>query len=80
VNSEALATVFAQALEIGRERVNEELAYNSIAEWDSTAHMALVAAIEQQFGVMLQTQEVLDLSSFGKAKEILARHGVRFDE
>jgi len=77
---EALREVFAAALEIAPERVNAELAYNSIEEWDSTAHMALVAAIEQRFGVMLQTQEVLDLSSFGKAAEILRRHGVAFDE
>jgi len=80
VSNEALVKAFAEALAIAPERINGDLAYNSIEEWDSTAHMALVAAIEQQFGVMLQTQEVLDLSSFDKAKEILCRHGIRFEK
>jgi len=80
VSNESLVKVFADALAIAPARINDQLAYNSIEEWDSTAHMVLVAAIEQHFGVMLETQEVLGLSSFDKAKEILGRHGIQFDK
>jgi acyl carrier protein len=51
------------------------LKFQSIPEWDSVGHMQLVAAIESTFDVMLETQEVLDLSSLAMAVEILKRHG-----
>ena len=51
------------------------LRFQSILEWDSVGHMQLIAAIESIFDVMLETQEVLDMSSFDKAVEILKRHG-----
>ena len=52
--------------------------FQSIPEWDSVGHMQLVAAIEGTFDVMLETQEVLDMSSLAMAVEILKRHGVEF--
>jgi acyl carrier protein len=54
------------------------LHFQDIPEWDSIGHMQLIAAIETCFDVMLETQEVLDLSGFDKAVEILARHGIAF--
>ena len=41
--------------------------------------MALVAAIEGEFNLMLDTDDILALSSVAKAREILARYGVSFD-
>ena len=51
------------------------LTYRGIPAWDSIGHMQLVAAIETAFDVMLETDQVIDLSSFGKALEILSAHG-----
>lgn len=56
-----------------------DLVYRGIPEWDSMGHMQLVAQLEQDFDVMLGTQEVIDLSSFKKTLEILKKHGVNFD-
>jgi acyl carrier protein len=56
----------------------ESLTYRGIPEWDSVAHMQLVAKIELAFDVMLPTEDVIAMSSFPKAREILARHGVAF--
>lgn len=78
MNVEKLQEIFAQSLEIDATQVVDELTYNSIPEWDSVAHMALVAEIEDQFDVMLDTDDVLDMSSFAKAKEILAKYEIEF--
>ncbi len=43
------------------------------------AHMALITAIEREFDVMLETNDVIEMSSVAKAKEILGRHGIEFD-
>lgn len=77
-NNSKLNDAFAQSLRIDLTRITDELTFNTIEEWDSVAHMALVTEIETVFDVMLDTDEILDLSSVVKAREILAKHGVTF--
>jgi acyl carrier protein len=72
----SIETLFAEALGIDPSRVSDALAYNSIKEWDSVAHMALIAMLEDHYAIMIETEDVIDLSSVGKAKEILAKYGV----
>jgi acyl carrier protein len=79
MNDAKLRDCFSQALGIPLEQVTDEVAYNSIKQWDSVGHMALVAALEGAFEIMLDTDDILALSSVGKAREILARYGVSFD-
>jgi acyl carrier protein len=78
MNEQKLRTIFAEVLGIPEEQVVDDLQYNSIPEWDSIAHMALVAAIDEAFDIMMDTDDVIDMSSFAKAKEILQKYGVEF--
>lgn len=77
-NEQKLRQVFSEALEIDITQITDELTYNTIPEWDSIAHMALIAEIDDQFDTMLDTDDVLDMSSFAKAKEILKKYDVVF--
>ena len=70
-NSEKYLKVFVDTLEIRSEEA-EGLKYNSIANWDSVGHMNLVAALEDAFDIMMDTDDIIDFSSFEKGKEILA--------
>jgi acyl carrier protein len=45
-------------------------------QWDSVGHMALVAELEDRFGIALETDDLIAMSSFAEALEILRRHGV----
>jgi acyl carrier protein len=75
-----LRRVFAEVLEISEDAVTPELAYRGVPQWDSVAHMALVAAIDTEFGTLLETDDVLDLSNFAVAVRILRdRHGIDGD-
>ena len=63
-------------------RVNSrghDLAYNSLKEWDSVAHMALVVELETEFDVMFDTDDILGMSTVARAREILTGLGVSFD-
>jgi acyl carrier protein len=51
--------------------------YRETVEWDSVAHMQLVTMLEDRFDIMLNTDEVLDMSSWDKILEIVGRHGIR---
>ena len=75
-NTERLINVFTQALAISVDIINDDLQYNSIKEWDSTAHMALVAKIESEFDIMMDIDDIIDMSSVGKSKEILSKYGI----
>ena len=77
-NSEKLHAAFAQSLNISIDKVTDTLAYNTIPEWDSVAHMALVTEIESAFEIMLDTDDIVDMSSVGKAKEILGKYNINF--
>jgi acyl carrier protein len=77
--ADKLHQCFSRALGIAPERVTDDLAYNTIKEWDSVGHMALVVELETEFGVMFDTDDILGMSSVGKAREILTRLGATID-
>ena len=79
MNDGKLKRCFTESLGIPLEQVTDSLAYNSIKEWDSVGHMALVAALESAFDIMLDTDDIVAMSSVGKAREILGKYGVAFD-
>lgn len=71
-----LQDVFIESLGLPADTDLERLQYNGIPEWDSIAHLSLIAGIDEAFDVMLDTEDVIEMSSFTKAKEILAKYGV----
>ncbi|HEY0931755.1 MAG TPA: acyl carrier protein [Gemmatimonas sp.] len=73
-----LREAFTTALELAPDADHEALAYRETPAWDSVAHMQLIVAIEGTFDVMLETEEVLALSSFPEARNILRKHGIAF--
>ncbi|MCL9662771.1 acyl carrier protein [Paenibacillus hunanensis] len=78
-NEQKLQQVFIEALGLPADTDVKSIAYNSIPEWDSIAHMALVAQMDDQFDIMLDTDHIIDISSFAKAKEVLGLYGVEFE-
>ncbi len=76
-NLEKLTKVFAETFGIDEAQV-AGLKYQSIEQWDSVGHMTLVAAIEDEFGIEMDTDDIIDMSSFEKAQEIVAKYGVEF--
>ena len=76
-NLEKYTNVFVETLQITAEQC-EGLQYQGVELWDSVGHMTLVAAIEDAFDIMLETDDIVDLSSFEKGKEILAKYNVEF--
>lgn len=78
-NLEKLKQAFVENVGVPPDTNWQELAYGSTPGWDSVAHMALVSGIENNFDVMLSTDQVINMSDFSKAKEIVASHGIVFN-
>jgi acyl carrier protein len=77
-NEQKFRNAFASSLNLDPSQVNEYLQYSTSPGWDSLAHMALVAALDSAFDIMLDTEDIIDMSSFSKAREILLKYGVTF--
>ncbi len=70
---------FAEAFEVDKKTISETLEYNGIPEWDSIGHMTLIAALEEKFDISIDTDDIIDFSSFNKGIEILKKYSVKFD-
>ena len=53
------------------EKFNEKLKYNDIPEWDSIGHMTLMSELEEGFNISMDTDDIIDFSSFKKGIQIL---------
>lgn len=77
-NIEKYAQVFCETFELDPEKL-PGLKYQSIENWDSVGHMSLVAALEDAFDIMMETDDIIDLSSYEKGMEILSKnYGIEF--
>tara|TARA_E500000331_G_scaffold99003_1_gene95772 strand:- start:199 stop:441 length:243 start_codon:yes stop_codon:yes gene_type:complete len=54
------------------------LKYQDIQEWDSIGHMTLISNLEEQFKISIETDDIVDFSSFKKGMEILKKYKVKF--
>lgn len=77
-NEGALQRAFRVGLALPQDVAVEQLVYNEIVEWDSIGHMQLVAEIEDAFDIMLDTDDIIDMSSYQKTKQILKKYDVDF--
>jgi len=76
MSSSVLVECFVEALGVDEEFVVDDLKYNSIAQWDSVAHMTLIAVLEDRFDIMLDTDDIIDMSSVANVKTILKKYEV----
>ena len=77
-NSEKYSQAFCESFQITEDKL-AGLKYQGVETWDSVGHMTLIAALEDAFDIMMETDDIIDLSSFEKGKEILAeKYDVEF--
>ena len=76
-NLEKYNQAFIEAFEV-TEDVLADLKYQDIPEWDSVGHMTLIALLEDAFGIMMETDDIIDFSSYEIGKEILGKYEIEF--
>jgi len=72
-NLEQYNQIFAEVFDVENTKL-DELTYQSVPLWDSVGHMNLIAALEEAFDIMMDTDDIIDLSSYKKGKEILTKN------
>ena len=74
-NLETYNNIFIETFEITEDQL-AGLEYQGIEAWDSVGHMGLIAALEDAFDIMMDTDDIIDLSSYEKGKEILKKYEI----
>lgn len=75
-NLEKYVAAFIEGLGVDESVVNSSLEYQSIDAWDSVGHMGLIAELENAFDIEMETDDIVDFSSFNAGKDILKKYGV----
>ena len=75
-NVDKYSNIFKTALNISDDKMSENLKYNEIEEWDSIGHMTLIAALEEEYKINLETDDIIEFSSFKKGMSILKKYNV----
>lgn len=74
-NLEKYNNAFCETLQVNESELNG-LQYQGVELWDSVGHMTLMAALEDAFDIMMETDDIVDFSSYEKGKEILKKYDV----
>ena len=73
---EKYSEIFKTSLNVDADKVNENLKYNEIDEWDSIGHMTLMAALEEEYKISLETDDIVDFSSYKEGIKILKKYNI----
>ncbi|SDY09556.1 hypothetical protein SAMN02910264_01424 [Ruminococcaceae bacterium YAD3003] len=78
-NLEKYNNAFVEGLEMNIDEVTEDLEYQGVPQWDSVGHMALIASLEDAFEIMMDTDDIIDFSSYKKGIEILKKYDITIE-
>ena len=76
-NKHKYQDIFIKSLSINNNKFNENIKYNEIPEWDSIGHMTLMSGLEEGFGITMDTDDIVDFSSFKKGMKILKKYKIQ---
>jgi acyl carrier protein len=78
-NTEKYTQVFMTVFQVKEEALGAEFTFSNVEMWDSLAHMTLITKLEETFGIMFDTEDILSYGSFLNGKKILEKYGVDFN-
>ncbi|MBW7900589.1 MAG: acyl carrier protein [Rhodocyclaceae bacterium] len=77
-NQEKYRQVFIECFGVEADALGDNFTYQCVPAWDSVGHMGMIAALEDSFGIMMETDDIVDFSSYTKGMELLGKYGITF--
>ncbi len=68
-----MIALFAKILKIDPSEVGPECNHETVASWDSLKQMSLVVAVEEEFGVQFEDDEIFGLDSYAAFEECVSK-------
>ena len=78
-NLEKYTNIFINVFSTDVEELRGGFCFKEIERWDSLIHLTLISELEENFGVLFDTDDILNFGSYENGIKILSRYGVDFN-
>lgn len=75
-NLEKLNNIFSEVFGVDASSLNADFNKNSVEGWDSVHQLSLTSAVEDEFDIMLDAEDILEFTSYDNAKKVLAKYDI----
>ena len=75
-NLEKYNNAFVEVFGAKVEDLNDNYSKETVEEWDSVHQLSLIAQLEEAFDIMFDPEDIMEMTSYAKGKEILAKYEV----
>ena len=73
-NLEKLNAIFCEVFSVEESSLNAEFNNKSVEGWDSVRQLSLTTAVEDEFDIMLDAEDILEFTSYENVKAVLAKY------
>ena len=70
-NLEKLNQIFCEVYSVEESALNEKFVNTNVETWDSIHQLSMVAAIEEAFDLMMDAEDILEMTSYENVKQLL---------
>ena len=75
-NIEKYKNAFMQAFGTKAEELNDQYGKDTVEEWDSVHQLSLVAELEEAFDMMFDPEDIMEMTSYAKGKDLLKKYEI----
>lgn len=75
-NIEKYNKAFVDVFGTKAEELNDNYGKDTVDEWDSVHQLSLIAEFEEAFDVMFDPEDIMEMTSYAKGKELLDKYDV----
>lgn len=75
-NIEKYNNAFVQVFGTKVENLNDDYGKDTVSEWDSVHQLSLIAQMEDAFDIMFDPEDIMEMTSYAKGKELLKKYDV----
>ena len=75
-NLEKYKSLLAEVFDTDVANVKEDFSKETVDNWDSIHQLSIIAVLEETFDVMLDPEDIVELTSYEKGIEILKKYDV----
>lgn len=75
-NLEKLNNIFCEVFSVESSSLGVDFNNTSVEGWDSVHQLSLTSAVEDEFDIMLDAEDILEFNSYNNVKAILAKYDI----
>lgn len=75
-NLEKLNSIFCEVFSVDASALNDTFNNCNVEGWDSVRQLSLTTAVEDEFDIMLDAEDILEFTSYDNAKKVLAKYEI----